>query len=162
MLQRIRKPSASSHITPAHSEALCLFACMSGYFKAIARIARQEKAKMYIPVSAPTTAIYDSLAQDVLPKDCVCWTLPPHLTGLLDDKTAFSHLCDKVGIQGQLLSRSCSAGNHSCFAVCIMVVILYCCCASLVGLQNLICTGPTSKVVCFVFVLGVCAWCLTI
>ena len=68
----------------------------AGYFKAISKIARQERAKLYIPVSAPTTAIYDSLTQDVLPKDCVCWTLPPHLTGLLDDKTAFTELCDKV------------------------------------------------------------------
>ena len=68
----------------------------AGYFKAIAKVARQERAKLYIPVSAPTTAIYDSLTQDVLPKDCVCWTLPPHLTGLLDDKTAFTDLCNKV------------------------------------------------------------------
>ena len=68
----------------------------AGYFKAISKIAQQERAKLYIPVSAPTTAIYDSLTQDVLPKDCVCWTLPPHLTGLLDDKTAFTDLCDKV------------------------------------------------------------------
>ena len=68
----------------------------AGYFKAISKIAWQERAKLYIPVSAPTTAIYDSLTQDVLPKDCVCWTLPPHLTGLLDDKTAFTELCDKV------------------------------------------------------------------
>lgn len=72
---------------------LCLAA---GYFKAIASIAVQQKAKLYIPVSAPTTAIYDSLTQDVLPKDCMCWTLPPHLTGLLDDKTAFTDLCNKV------------------------------------------------------------------
>lgn len=68
----------------------------AGYFKSISKIARQERAKLYIPVSAPTTAIYDSLTQDVLPKDCVCWTLPPHLTGLLDDKTAFTDLCNKV------------------------------------------------------------------
>lgn len=68
----------------------------TGYFRAISKIARQERAKLYIPVSAPTTAIYDALTQDVLPKDCVCWTLPPHLTGLLDDKTAFTDLCNKV------------------------------------------------------------------
>jgi len=69
---------------------------LPGYFKAIARIAAKERAKLYIPVSAPTTAIYDSLTQDVLPKDCVCWTLPPYLTGRLDDKTAFTDLCNKV------------------------------------------------------------------
>lgn len=69
-----------------------------GYFKAISKLARQERAKLYVPVSAPTTAIYDSLTQDVLPKDCVCWTLPPHLTGLLDDKTAFTDLCNKVSM----------------------------------------------------------------
>ena len=68
----------------------------AGYFKAIASIAAKERAKLYIPVSAPTTAIYDALTRDVLPKDCVSWTLPPHLTGLLDDKTAFSELCNKV------------------------------------------------------------------
>ena len=73
----------------------CICTC-TGYFKAISKIVRQERAKLYIPVSAPTTAIFDSLTQDVLPKDCVCWTLPPHLTGLLDDKTAFTDLCNKV------------------------------------------------------------------
>jgi len=78
--------------------AVCPDSCswLPGYFKAIARIAAKERAKLYIPVSAPTTAIYDSLTQDVLPKDCVCWTLPPYLTGRLDDKTAFTDLCNKV------------------------------------------------------------------
>ncbi len=77
--------------------AVCPDSCLlPGYFKAIASIAAKERAKLYIPVSAPTTAIYDSLTQDVLPKDCVCWTLPPYLTGRLDDKTAFTDLCNKV------------------------------------------------------------------
>lgn len=53
-------------------------------------------------MSAPTTAIYDALTRDVLPKDCVCWTLDPHLTGLLDDKTAFTHLCNKVTLHKML------------------------------------------------------------
>ena len=70
--------------------------CVAAYFRAIAKIAAAEQAKLYIPVSAPTTAIYDSLTRDVLPHDCVSWTLPPRLTGVLDDKTAFSELCDKV------------------------------------------------------------------
>ena len=69
---------------------------LAAYFRAIAKIAAREQAKLYIPVSAPTTAIYDSLTQDVLPKDCVCWTLPPQLTGKLDDKTAFTDLCNEV------------------------------------------------------------------
>lgn len=51
---------------------------------------------MFIPVSAPTTAIYDALTLEVLPPDCTCWTLTAELTGLLDDKTTFSDLCDKV------------------------------------------------------------------
>lgn len=51
---------------------------------------------MFIPISAPTTAIYDALTQEVMPKDCTCWTLTPEFTGLLDDKTTFSDLCKKV------------------------------------------------------------------
>ena len=68
----------------------------AGYFQAIAGIARRENAKMFIPISAPTTAIYDALTQEVMPKDCTCWTLTPDFTGLLDDKTTFSDLCKKV------------------------------------------------------------------
>lgn len=115
-------------------DSLTPLVCLAaGYFKAIASIAVQQKAKLYIPVSAPTTAIYDSLTQDVLPKDCMCWTLPPHLTGLLDDKTAFTDLCNKVrhNFHCQNLSKpTCEADHqlqpfwilyHLCVKACILV-----------------------------------------
>lgn len=96
MLSLLSKRSvlASYNSTLLFCPDSCLW--LPGYFKAIASIAAKERAKLYIPVSAPTTAIYDSLTRDVLPKDCICWTLPPYLTGRLDDKTAFTDLCNKV------------------------------------------------------------------
>ncbi|CAK0738655.1 hypothetical protein CVIRNUC_001074 [Coccomyxa viridis] len=71
-----------------------------GYLKAIGRIAAEEDAKLFVPVSIAQYSVYEALAAELLSSKLgtrAC-TLDAALTAELNDKTTFSQLCESLGV----------------------------------------------------------------
>lgn len=68
------------------------------YIRALASIAHRERVGLFVPVSAPKASVVDAMAAQAMPKGCTCWCASPELTAVLDDKAAFSRLCNQLGV----------------------------------------------------------------
>ncbi|CAL5223879.1 g6471 [Coccomyxa viridis] len=71
-----------------------------GYLEAIATIAAEERAKLFVPVSIAQYSVYEALAADLLARSFstrAC-TLDARMTAELNDKSSFSALCEHLGV----------------------------------------------------------------
>ena len=67
--------------------------------QAIQRIATEEHATLFVPVSIAQFSVYEALAAQRLAKiGCASCTLDAPAVALLNDKLKFSALCAKLGV----------------------------------------------------------------
>ena len=67
--------------------------------QAIQRIAEEERASLFVPVSIAQFSVYEALAAQRLAKSgCGVCTLDAAALARLNDKIKFSALCERIGV----------------------------------------------------------------
>ena len=66
--------------------------------QAIRKIAADENAKLWVPVSMAQYSVYEALAAKLMPPGCKCCTLDAPFTALLNDKIKFTHFAEERGL----------------------------------------------------------------
>ena len=56
------------------------------YVAAMVRLAEEEKADIFVPVTSPVASAYEARLNAALPSHCFSWSLPPEEVEALDDK----------------------------------------------------------------------------
>lgn len=82
---------------------------------AIAKLAEEEKADLYVPVTSPVASQYEARLHDVLPSHCFCWSLPYDQCCMLDDKVAFCNASAEIGLSVPASHRICSHDDVRAF-----------------------------------------------
>ena len=65
---------------------------------AMAKLAEEENADLFVPVTSPVASQYEARLHDVLPSRCFSWSLPYDACCMLDDKVAFCNAAADLGL----------------------------------------------------------------
>jgi len=68
------------------------------YVAAMVRLAEEEKADIFVPVTSPVASAYEARLNAALPSHCFSWSLPPEEVEALDDKVVFCRSAEALGL----------------------------------------------------------------
>ena len=85
------------------------------HLAAVAKLAEEEKADLYVPVTSPVASQYESRLHEVLPPRCFCWSLPSDQCCMLDDKVVFCNSAAELGLSVPASHRICSHDDVRAF-----------------------------------------------
>merc|ERR1719331_2198476 len=74
----------------------------------MSRLAQEEKADLFVPVTSPVASQYEARVASVLPEGCHSWALSPSDTDDLDDKVNFCQSAAHIGLTVPHALRMCS------------------------------------------------------
>jgi len=80
----------------------------TAYLAVMARLAEEEKADLFVPVTSPVASWYESRLTSVLPKRCFSWSLATENVEFLDDKVLFCQAAAALGLAVPSAYRVCS------------------------------------------------------
>jgi hypothetical protein len=75
------------------------------YLDAMVRLAEEEQADLFVPVTSPVASQYEARLNAVLPKRCHSWSLPPDEVEKLDDKVYFCQAAEALGLPVPIAHR---------------------------------------------------------
>lgn len=78
------------------------------HLKAMAALAEEEKADVFVPVTSPLHSAYEARLSSVLPERCFSWSLSSEEVDALDDKVVFCQAADALGLPTPVSHRMCS------------------------------------------------------
>ena len=78
------------------------------YVAAMVRLAEEEKADIFVPVTSPVASAHEARLNAALPSHCFSWSLPPDEVASLDDKVEFCRSAEALGLSAPVAHRVCS------------------------------------------------------
>ena len=75
------------------------------------RLAEEEKADVFVPVTSPVASAYEARLNAALPAHCFSWSLPPDEVESLDDKVVFCRSAESLGLPVPVAHRVSSAAE---------------------------------------------------
>jgi hypothetical protein len=85
------------------------------YVAAMVRLAEEERADIFVPVTSPVASQYEARLNAALPSRCFSWSLPPLEVEQLDDKVVFCRLAESLGLPVPVAHRVCSRAEVVAF-----------------------------------------------
>jgi len=85
------------------------------FLTAVADLAKEEKADLFVPVTSPVASQYEARVASVLPETCHSWSLPARETEELDDKVTFCQAAEALGLSVPTSQRVCSPDEVRAF-----------------------------------------------
>jgi len=85
------------------------------YLAAMAALAEEEGADLFVPVTSPVASQYEAQLERVLPEKCHSWSLSHQETVLLDDKVVFCQAAEALGLPAPASHRVCSHAEAHAF-----------------------------------------------
>merc|ERR1740115_336658 len=75
------------------------------YVAAMVRLAEEEKADVFVPVTSPVASAYEARLNAALPAHCFSWSLPPDEVEALDDKVIYCRSAESLGLPVSVAHR---------------------------------------------------------